>query len=334
MLPDSHKTRVLPSTSTPQMCDSARRLKEGCHSLCRGGRLDDTNRQVITMSQSTPRRSSSWPSVLLIGVGLYSALLIGVELMTSQAFVRHFVTDITGPVPFYAVNTSLSVFLLWATALLFVVASAVPSVSRFSAPTWWIFSQAAVFAYLGADDRFLIHETVSRLLRIGDHFILIGVAGIEVPLLAYGMRRGWMPVSATRTLGIAAVLFAAMLGVDALAPHDLRLRLSVEDVLKTWSCLFFLRFAWLVLFARIDALAKSSSDEDSTTLTRCFTDKPSVGQPAADRSSESPVDHTVDQATCVPPVVGIEIDDIARLHEDGLVGVVAGGDQIDPNQHR
>ena len=286
------------------------------------------------MSQSTPHRSSSWPPILLVGVSLYSVLLIGIESMTSQAYVRHFVTDITGPVPFYAVNTSFSVFLLWATALLFVVASAVPASLRGSTEQWWLLAQAALFAYLGADDRFLIHETVSRFLRIGDHFVLLGVAAIEVALLAYGLRKGWLPTKAIRSLGIAAVLFAAMLGVDALAPHDLRLRLSVEDVLKTWACLYFLRFAWLILFVRIDALAVASSHNESSTPNVSSADRPSIRQPSTNRRSESPVDHTIDEAACVPPVVGIEVDDVTRLHQDRLVGIVSGGNEVDADQHR
>ena len=51
----------------------------------------------------------------------YSLALVGIEWCTSQDYVRNFVCDIDGPVPFYAVNTTLSVFLLWATALLFAI---------------------------------------------------------------------------------------------------------------------------------------------------------------------------------------------------------------------
>ena len=59
--------------------------------------------------------------LLFASLGLYSVALIGIELCTSQDYVRHYVSDVEGPVRFYAVNTTLSVFLLWATALLFGV---------------------------------------------------------------------------------------------------------------------------------------------------------------------------------------------------------------------
>ncbi|QDU40128.1 hypothetical protein Mal4_44830 [Maioricimonas rarisocia] len=221
---------------------------------------------MIALSGNAPKRSASLPAILLAMFGVYSVALIITEWMTSQEYVRHFVTDIVGPVPLYAINTSLSVFLLWGTALLFVVAAQIPVRSGRSAiPGWWLYSQAAVFAYLGADDRFLIHETVAALLDIGDHYVLFGVGMAEAALLAFAFREGWIKTTALLSLGVASILFAAMLGVDALAPHDLRLRLSVEDVLKTWACLMFLRFSWLMLFSIIDQLAATPEPAVSTT---------------------------------------------------------------------
>ncbi|EDN67522.1 membrane protein [Beggiatoa sp. PS] len=52
-------------------------------------------------------------------VAAYSIGLLLIEWQTSQLYVRQFVTDIQGDVFFYAINTTVSVFLLWATALLF-----------------------------------------------------------------------------------------------------------------------------------------------------------------------------------------------------------------------
>jgi hypothetical protein len=59
--------------------------------------------------------------IWLVLLGIYSIVLIVIEILVSQEFVRNFFTDITGPVPFYAINTSLSVFLLLATVLTFAV---------------------------------------------------------------------------------------------------------------------------------------------------------------------------------------------------------------------
>ena len=117
-------------------------------------------------------------------LGLYSAVLIGIEACTSQDYVRNFVCDVDGPVPFYAVNTTLSVSLLWATALLFAVCLACdrndPTRRR---ACWFFLSQIVIFAWLGIDDRFKVHEFVAWQLDIGDHFVLIAVAVVEIALL-------------------------------------------------------------------------------------------------------------------------------------------------------
>ena len=197
-----------------------------------------------------------WTGVMLLAV--YSSTLIGIELATSQQHVRHFVTDISGPVPFYAVNTTLSVFLLWATALLFF-SSARISVQQLAwrPPVWWLASQCLLFGWLGCDDRFLFHETLAARFDIGDHYVLAALAGVEGLLLALAYVRSWLSRPVIQCLAIAAGLFTVMLGVDALAPHDLRLRLSVEDATKTCACFFFLRFAWLMHSER---MAQATSD--------------------------------------------------------------------------
>ena len=95
----------------------------------------------------------------MILLALYSAALIVVELRTSQDFVRNYFTDIEGPVPFFAVNTTISVFLLWSTALMFVVCLAtIDGVSNETRIRWFFISQVVVFAYLGFDDRFIYEE--------------------------------------------------------------------------------------------------------------------------------------------------------------------------------
>ena len=49
----------------------------------------------------------------------YTGALLSIEYRFGQDYVRNYFTDIKGPVRFYAVNTTLSAFLLWAIALLF-----------------------------------------------------------------------------------------------------------------------------------------------------------------------------------------------------------------------
>ncbi len=182
---------------------------------------------------------------MFIALAGYSLVLMSVELGTSQDFVRHFFTDIEGPVPFFAVNTTLSVFLLWSTALLFLVCFAVLGQGVVSKRLRWFYaSQVAVFAFLGFDDRFKVHERVGAWFDMGDHYLLIAVAVAQCGFLTILGGRRVLHGASLKCLGLASVLFAVMLVIDAKFPHDLVLRLSLEDLAKTWACLFFLLFAW------------------------------------------------------------------------------------------
>ena len=62
-----------------------------------------------------------------------------------------------------------------------------------------------------------------------------------------------------RRLGAAALLFVVMLFFDAVVPHDALLRLSLEDIAKTWAALCFCLFAWQMMTERIDQLKSGPS---------------------------------------------------------------------------
>ncbi|REK22401.1 MAG: hypothetical protein DWQ42_17175 [Planctomycetota bacterium] len=197
----------------------------------------------------------STTKVLLLILAIYSVALIAVELMTSQDHVRHYFTDIEGPVRFYAVNTSLSVFLLWATALLFAVCLLCVNNQDGERRLWWFFvSQVAVFAYLGLDDRFKLHESFAWRLGIGDHYVLFVVALAECFFLLALGRREVLTGRSGRLLLAAAVLFGVMIFFDAVAPHDMVLRLTLEDLAKTWANVFFFAFAWHLCCQQIERL--------------------------------------------------------------------------------
>ena len=188
-------------------------------------------------------------------LAIYSAVLVGIEWCTSQDYVRNFVCDIDGPVPFFAINTTLSVFLLWGTALLFAVCLACDhGMKNRRRAHWFYLSQIMVFVWLGLDDRFKLHEHIAWRLGIGDHFVLIVVAVAELLLLGL---LGWSIVirrSVFLRLCAASLLFLVMLFFDAVVPHDALLRLSLEDIAKTWASLFFCLFAWHVFLERVREL--------------------------------------------------------------------------------
>jgi hypothetical protein len=47
-----------------------------------------------------------------------------------------------------------------------------------------------------------------------------------------------------RFLALGAALSALMLVFDALVPHDMVLRLSIEDLCKVWAGAAFFAFSW------------------------------------------------------------------------------------------
>lgn len=192
---------------------------------------------------------------IVASLAIYSSILIGVELSTSQDFVRHYFTDIQGPVPFYAINTSLSVFFLWATALLFAIAAIVSRWCENPPHTYWFcLSQVAIFGFLGCDDRFKFHEKMAEILGIGDHYILLATGTAEGLFLVWLGRTALQDRRARNILGLAVSLFAVMLFFDACVPHDMVLRLSLEDLAKTWATFCFWMFGWSILFDQLHQL--------------------------------------------------------------------------------
>ncbi|MCP4210963.1 MAG: hypothetical protein GY764_05730, partial [Halieaceae bacterium] len=70
---------------------------------------------------NSQRTLSRWAAPAIAVLVIYSLVMLAIEANTSQAFVRNYFSDIEGEAPFYGINTSISVFFLWATALLFVI---------------------------------------------------------------------------------------------------------------------------------------------------------------------------------------------------------------------
>lgn len=207
-----------------------------------------------------------WVGVAALTV--YSVTLIAVEVRISQDFARHFFTDITGPVRFYAINTTLSVFLLWASAIIFAACFVCTHADgQHRKERAFYLSQVLVFGFLGFDDRFKIHEWLGQNIHewlggkagLYDALVLLGVGALEVVLLlTLGGLMSQQLKRNRRYVYLAAFFFAIMITIDALIPREMVPRLSLEDLSKTWATTFLFVFAWSIYYGKIDGLKREA----------------------------------------------------------------------------
>ncbi len=188
-------------------------------------------------------------------LAIYCAILISIEVNISQEYVRNFFTDIGGDVPLYAINTSLSVFLLLGTSLIFsIILNSLSTDKNSSNKILFYRSQVLLFGYLALDDRFLIHEHIGHVLKINDALIVAGLGVLEIILiLVWSGYQQWSKTTRNYLLAGAA-FFAVMIIIDGAFPKEMILRLSLEDLAKTWANTFIFMFAWSILMDNINAL--------------------------------------------------------------------------------
>lgn len=191
-------------------------------------------------------------------------MLIVFEWTQSQEAVRPYFSDILTDIDqprLFAINTTLSVFLLGATSLCFLCA-----LSNRTTPfrhLLFYFSQASLFAYLCFDDRFKVHELLGVRFNVDDHYVLLFLGGAELLCLWFLGEDFIQKPLVFLSLLVASALFAVMILFDGFMPHDMVLRLSIEDLAKVWSGLAFLVFGWAVLKAQVDGESANANCPDT-----------------------------------------------------------------------
>jgi len=186
---------------------------------------------------------------------IYSITLLLIEWNTSQTYVRQFVTDIgQKEILFYAINTTFSTFLLWATALIFAICLVCIDPIKQRQAYWFYWSQILMFIYLGFDERFLFHEKIGLWLGRNDAYLLLGIGLIELALLFGLGKLHQQPPRARYWLFGAAILFALMVIIDAKFPSQMVLRLSLEELTKLWAECCLILFAWEILREHLNQL--------------------------------------------------------------------------------
>ena len=185
----------------------------------------------------------------------YSALMLRIEGTTSQEYVRRYFTDIgrptkagffaapTGDTVFYAVNTSLSSFLLGSAAVLLFFA-AFAGRGPWSRRETLYSAQGAIFMWLALDDRFMFHEHLGAQLAIPSTVILMAALAMNAAAYLLLFRPAYFNSRMAFLLVCAGAAFVFMMICDVVFPHGMFLRLSLEDLAKTWAGFAFLSFAW------------------------------------------------------------------------------------------
>ena len=192
----------------------------------------------------------SWIRILLFSLlALYSIALIGLDFIWGQEFVKGFFSDVVtranykvGYAPLFAINTSISVMLLFGTAVLFAVCLGIKRLCLKS--TLFHVSQLGFYLYLAADDRLRFHEWLGRCLGLKDAFVLFGIGMCQLAFLYFlggVVKQSWR---LKRHLIATAVFFCIMVFIDAFMPQEMDGRLAMEDISKLWAVFFLFLYAW------------------------------------------------------------------------------------------
>ena len=189
---------------------------------------------------------------------IYSLLMFFLEIKTSQEYIRNYFTDIKGPVLFFAVNTTVCVFLAWGTALIFSICLMLISSEGERKERFFLWSQVIIFIYLGCDDRFMFHEHFGVVFGVKDALILGAIGVVEVILLLGPGNFFRRPGRIRQPVYFAAIFFGAMIVIDGLFPARMTGRLALEDLCKLWAYVFLFYFAWEVCRGKVGKIKESN----------------------------------------------------------------------------
>ncbi|AKJ64867.1 hypothetical protein [Kiritimatiella glycovorans] len=204
-----------------------------------------------------------------IGFGaliMYTVALFAVEKFTSFETVYHFMTDIKGPVPYYAINTSLSTFFLGAASLLFLFQwSATPRSGRRDRRALFALGQCYLFAFLALDDRLMAHEHFAWITGIHEIFWFGSAALAEAALVLLLADVAKWPRRAVHCFVGAVGAFGIMMLTDLFVPRMLLWRICFEDLAKLWAAALLFMFAWELTLERITLRRELKGEPDESS---------------------------------------------------------------------
>lgn len=199
---------------------------------------------------------------LLLGVMImYTLGILILSLINFEGWVMPLYEDIYGPSYLFALNTTLTMFFLWASAILFIVNVMVESMlENRTRKIIFYLSQTIIFFYLGFDDRFRIHEGIGDILFFDDAYVIIILGIIEFLILVFYEKILRQPLIRWRYLLIAGILFVIMAVADLkslpLEEYGINDTL-IEDIPKTWAGFFLMLYPVDILLFRIRELKEA-----------------------------------------------------------------------------
>lgn len=175
----------------------------------------------------------------------YSITILLIELYLGHDYVRHYLTDMKGPVLLWGLHTTITTVLLLIISynfiLTFLFAKGIDGTNKQF--KFYFVIQAVLFLYLAMDERFMLHERIGYVLGIHDAFPLMSVGVVELAVLFYFKELQIYSIKWNSPLVLGAICFAIMVIIDVFAPQRALLRISFEDLFKLWGIFFLFRYS-------------------------------------------------------------------------------------------
>ncbi|MCW5518103.1 hypothetical protein [Muriicola sp. Z0-33] len=191
---------------------------------------------------------------------IYSFFIIYNEFLFGQLHVRQYLTDIKGDVILFGINTTFTTIFLVLIAYNFFLCTVNYKKSEKSDLPFFVF-QTALFLYLAIDERFMIHESLGYHLGFKDAFLLVSIGLFELIILYYYKELNWKKTVKSYALYLGGLFFGIMILIDTFGAKNGILRLSFEDLSKTWA-IFFL---FIYSFEFYKLMQKGCKNEEQCT---------------------------------------------------------------------
>ena len=204
---------------------------------------------------------------------IYSITLTATEIFSANDLASGLFSSISktdGPTiweHFYAVNTTISVFLYWSVALIFAICMLFGEQEQgLTRERYFYLTQVLIFTLLGISYRFMLHKMLAAWLQFDPGWLIIALVFLEFILvvnyvsfyqsqdirLLYPAFGFWLLTATLETLGLAKF-----------TGH-----LSLANLSRTWSGIFFFCFAWRILYSKIVVMKSHSHSLTSLIVVR------------------------------------------------------------------